>query len=121
MSTVITNITEFNDPDHWMGFMITISDPAKNITAKIENAHKCCEKWGVYTNRETIREFIGAEYSFIDIRGVRRKKYDEMVSVDIHIHTNRGKLTLHFYNEHNGYYSHDVYIQSEHGHRYITL
>jgi hypothetical protein len=37
-----------------------------------------------------------------------------MKIIEIIIDTNRGKMKIQFYNEHNGYYSHNVFIQTEH-------
>jgi len=122
MPIVITGITEVDVPDHWTGFTIRLSDPAKNITCKIENWQKCCEKWGADTDRETIHEFIGAEYLFTEIQDVQcEEEYSQMVFVEIHIHTNQGILTIRLHNEHNGYNTHQVFIETEHGHRYMTL
>jgi hypothetical protein len=121
-STTIENITLFNEPNEWWGYTFTMSDTSKNITCKIENFHKCCEKWGVYTD-SVLNDFIGSEYHSIDIEDVNsnREDYDEMVTMKIHINTNKGKITIQFYNEHNGYYTHDVFIQTIQGHKYISL
>lgn len=118
----ILDITLFNEPEFWYGYTFTMSDTSKNITCKIENFHKCCEKFGVHTN-SVLTDFIGSEYHSIDIQSVKsnREDYDEMVTMEICIHTNKGTITIKFYNEHNGYYTHDVYIESEHGHKYVTL
>lgn len=110
----IKSIETFDDPGHWMGYQIIMSDTTKNITCKIENEHICCEKWGIHT-KSTLNGFIGAEYYSIDISPIQEEKYDEMRSVIITIATNRGNIALYLYNEHNGYYSHGVFIESEHG------
>ena len=117
---IITNIETFNDPSYWMGYRIIMSDATKNITGKIENTRNCCEKWGIHT-KSNLNEFIGAEYYSIHICEQKRKKYEEMRMVDITVTTNRGNITLHLYNEHNGYYLHDVFIQSENGIQIIKL
>jgi hypothetical protein len=118
--TIITNIETFDDPGYWMGYKIIMSDTTKNITCKIENSRNCCEKWGIHT-KSNFNEFIGAEYYSIDIHKQNRKKYEEMRMVNITITTNRGIITLHLYNEHNGYYSHDVFIESQNGIQYIKV
>lgn len=120
MDTTIQRIESFDDPNYWLGHTFVMSDSTKNITCKIENSRNCCEKWGVYTESK-LDDFIGAEYYSIDIRKVKTDKYDEMKSIIITIDTNRGKITIHLYNEHNGYYEHDVFIQSERGIRTIRL
>ena len=113
-SPIIKNIEAFDDKLHWIGYKIIMSDSTKDITCKIENAHKCCEKWGVYT-KSNLDEFIGAEYRSIDVSKIKKEEYEEMRMVDITITTNRGSITLYLYNEHNGYYSHEVFIESEKG------
>jgi hypothetical protein len=112
-SNIIMNIETFDDPSRWMGYKIIMSDKKKNITCKIENSQYCCENWGIHTI-SNLNEFIGAEYYSIDV--VEKGKTDEnenMMILDVIITTNRGNITLCFYNEHNGYYPHDVFIQSE--------
>ncbi len=117
---IIINIETFDYPEYWMGYRIIMSDTRKNITCKIENARNCCEKWGIHT-KSNLNEFIGAEYYSINICKKNRKNYEEMCMVDIIVTTNRGTITLQLYNEHNGYYSHDVFIQSEKGIKNIKL
>jgi hypothetical protein len=41
--------------------------------------------------------------------------------IEMHILTNRGIITLQLYNEHNGYYQHDFFTQSEHGTKIESL
>jgi hypothetical protein len=111
---IIINIEPLDDPLHWIGYKIVMSDSTKDITCKIENSHKCCEKWGVYT-KSNLNEFIDAEYLSIDVSKIKKKKNEDMRMVDITITTNRGNISLQLYNEHNGYYSHEVFIESEKG------
>ena len=118
--TMIKNIESFDDPEHWMGYRIIMSDNTKNITCKIQNAQNCCEKWGIHT-KSNLNEFIGSEYYSIDINEKTRNKYEDMRMVNITVSTNRGNITLHLYNEHNGYYFHDVFIQSEKGIQNIKI
>lgn len=108
-------IETFDNPHYWMGYKFTISDSTKNITCKIENSKKCCEKYGMHT-KSNLNDFIGAEYHSVDISEERNLgPCEEMSMVNIIIHTNRGDITINFYNEHNGYYSHDVFIQTYNG------
>jgi len=46
--TTIKKITKIDEPECWLGYIFTMSDESKNITCKIENYHRCCEKWGVH-------------------------------------------------------------------------
>jgi hypothetical protein len=99
-----------------------MSDPSKNITCKIQNGQKCYEKFGIHTEND-LNNFIGAEYNSVHIGEVisNREDYDYMVSIEITIDTNKGKMKIQFYNEHNGYYSHDVFIQTEHESKHVSL
>lgn len=118
--TIIKSIETFDDPNNWMGYEIKMSDSKKNITCKIENYSKCCEVWGVSTKSD-VNKFIGAEYNSIDVSEIKSNDCDEMIIIDITITTNKGNIILQFYNEHNGFYSHDLYIQSETGINIIRL
>jgi len=118
--TTILNIETFDEPEHWLGHRIIMSDATKNITCKIDNRHICCEKWGVYTNA-TLSDFVGAEYCSIDISDIQSEKYELMKKIDITITTNRGTITIQLYNEHNSYYPHDVFIESEKGIKLMNL
>ena len=41
--------------------------------------------------------------------------------LNIKISTSKGDIIIDFYNEHNGYYPHDVFIQTEDYMKYIPL
>jgi hypothetical protein len=111
MPSFIKSIETFDNPDYWVGHKFIMSDSSMDITCKMENSHKCCEKWGVYTE-SNLNEFIGAEYYSLDVVEKNTDKYDYMYMVTLTINTSKGKIIIYFYNEHNGYYSHDVFIQS---------
>jgi hypothetical protein len=117
--TIIQSIETFEDPGRWMGYKIIMSDSDKNITFKIENLGNCCEKWGMYT-KNNLTEFIGAQYYSVSI-GKPIIADDMMSIIKIKINTDKGRITLQLYNQHNGYYPHDVFIQSEKGISNIRL
>jgi len=120
--TKIQKITTLNNNGHWLGYKIKMNNSSKNIICKIENNQQCCERFGVYTMNE-LNNFIGAEYHSVDIGNVvfNDGDYDNMAIIEIFINTNRGKICIQFYNEHNGYYSHDVFIQTEDGIKNVYL
>lgn len=115
MSSIIQEIITLDDPYHWLGFTFVMNDSTKNITCKIENFSKCCETFGIntkiYSNSSKFDDFIGAEYKYIDISDITYDEDDYMTTVTIIIYTNKGTIVLCFYNQHNGYYFHDVFIQ----------
>jgi len=113
--SVIENIETFENGYKWLGYKITMSNPDTNIIAKISNSLNCCESWGIYTKAK-FEDFIGATYQDVNISDV---EYDgdmgsicEMRSIYLTIITDRGDIVLQFYNEHNGYYQHDVSVES---------
>jgi hypothetical protein len=119
----IEKITILNNLNQWLGYKIKITDSSKNIICKIENEQHCCERFGVYTKNE-LNDFIGAEYYSVNIGKIvfSNSDYnDYMKTIKISINTNKGKINIQFYNEHNGYYCHDVFIQTENGIKNISL
>lgn len=118
--STIKSVEYFDDPEYWMGYKIIMNNNFYNITCKIENSHKCYEKWGVYT-KFNLNDFIGAEYYGMDVKEEIRDKYDEMRILSVKINTNKGTIIINLYNEHNGYYHHDVYIQCETGIKNLSI
>jgi len=122
-STIIERINTFNADGRWLGYAFKMNDKSKNITCKIDNSENCCERFGCYTN-SNISDFIGAEYFSVDVGELvvqEEPGSDLMATIELCIHTDRGKINIYFYNEHNGYYRHDVYIESEHGKKHVSL
>lgn len=79
------------------------------IKIRIDNHSWCCESWGISKN-DTEQSFIGATITEITYEYVENT-YDEMYKLELYIETDRGLLTLTAWNEHNGYYSHDAFVQ----------
>ena len=96
------------------GYVITTEKSTYNLG--IDNDGQCCEKWGYLASNDNLDEFIGAE-----IIGVKLTD-NELFTVDtlpkmyegdmtfFTVETNKGGFQIVAYNEHNGYYSHDVLI-----------
>jgi hypothetical protein len=107
------------------------------ISLLISNGQTCCESWG-YLMSEELNEgddFIGANITSIaqvkesDITNnndtsresgnesdIGKEEYDDDCgerTVFINIHTDRGTLQFKAYNSHNGYYGHQVQVQSK--------
>lgn len=115
-SPIIESITKF-DGEYGMGYRFIMNDISQNITCKMQNDRQCCERFGVYTDSK-MDDFIGS--SFISFE-IGKPLYDHengngdssMITIEAHIHTSKGKITIRFFNEHNGYYTHDVLIHSK--------
>ena len=115
MATIIQNIITVDNKREWNGYKFIMSDPTKNIICKISNIANCCEKFGIYT-KSNLSDFIGAEYQSVTVSTrPPSDKYDSTHIVEVAVQTDRGEILIQLYNEHNGYYPHDFFTQSEHG------
>jgi hypothetical protein len=112
MATIIQNIEIINNKYEWLGYVFTMSDSSKNITCKISNSQNCCEQYGIYT-KNNIDDYIGAEYYSIDVVKNIKHEMDYTMLVEVSINTSKGTILIKMYNEHNGFYPHDFFIQSE--------
>lgn len=91
----------------------------------IENRQQCCENWGYFSsNDEPFERFIGKK--LMDVRltdtALNTKTLDELglcfdsrlVECDIQfvdfVFSDGDVLQLAVYNEHNGYYGHDILV-----------
>ena len=120
-TTTIQHIYLINNEYEWQGYKIVMSDKSKNIVCKISNIANCCEKFGICTKND-LQSFVGAEYKSITTKTHEDPdNYDYMRIVDVAIQTNRGEILIQLYNEHNGYYPHDFFVQSEHGTKLESL
>ena len=123
MSVIIEKITTINIPDGRLGYDFIMTDETKNINLTISNSTYCCETYGVFTE-STMKSFIGATYLFTkinDITDCQDKQDENSKELNIDIHTDRGIISIKFYNHHNGYYSHDINIEYEHGTHFLHL
>ena len=120
MTTTIQRIDIIESKYEWSGYTFVMSDTSKNITCKISNSPNCCEQFGIYT-KQTLRDFIGAEYQSVNIHKDVSNEYLVFSRVDVSISTNRGTILIQLYNEHNGYYPHDFFTQTEHSTKIESL
>ena len=115
----IQHIEIFDDPHRWKGYKITMNDTTKNITCKISNEQDCCEVYGAHCTNTSLDDFIGAQYHSVhitkDVKDEVEDCGDISIRIDITILTDRGQITIQLYNEHNRYYPHDFFIETEHG------
>ena len=116
----IQHIEIMDDPNRWKGYKIVMNDTTKNITCKISNEQDCCEVYGAHISTDTsLNDFIGAQYHSVhitkDVKDEVEDCGDISIRIDITILTDRGTITIQLYNEHNRYYPHDFFIETEHG------
>mgnify|MGYP000876036974 FL=1 len=121
----IESIIEFhnrkvNKYDRWDGLSVTTNK--RRITLAISSVQSCCEHYGTILSEDDKSLYIGTELmsiNFIDACSydeceVLKKSRLESCDVDvldcafINLNTDKGKLQFAVYNNHNGYYGHDI-------------
>jgi hypothetical protein len=119
-TNIIQSITYHDDTAHWLGYTFIVG--TNRIVLKIDNVSQCDESFGVYTNVD-IEKFIGAEYKSIKVGNVTQMPNCEKGSneIEIVIYTSKGPIPIRFYNEHNGYYNHDLSIEYDGNTEYVSL
>lgn len=97
------------------GIIIELEDGTK-YKLGIEAGGQCCEQFGYVTSQDDYEDFIGAE--FLDCYLTTKELCTIEDLPDVYegnmmfftIKTNKGDLQFVAYNDHNGYYSHDVVL-----------
>jgi len=104
------------------GFIIKTN--LQEIKVGIENGQSCCEHWGYLTSEDfdNLDSFIGGELLSITatnstlISTTLDKLSTEGIDIDsavfITLETTKGTFQITAYNEHNGYYGHNVKVLS---------
>ena len=102
------------------GYKITTN--RQEIYILILGSQQCCETYGSFCSNDNPDDFIGAE--LVNICTTNTALETEVTSSEdlssikeedaifVNLETNKGVLQFTVYNEHNGYYGHDVLIQS---------
>ena len=128
MSITIKNIIKLGvDGIGWIGYKVVMSDASKNIICKMNNYQQCYEDFDVVINPRLVppSDFIGAEYYSVEVKDDDVNKYNDESyfnrAIIVIIRTNKGILTILLYNEHNGYYNHEIYIKTEKGEELTSL
>ena len=98
------------------GYRVTCSDDSK-YSVVVDNEQDCCESWGYLTSEDNLSEFIGAQLLDVTVTDeVLNTKVLEPNSLQaedcvfVTFQTDRGAFQLVAYNQHNGYYGHEVII-----------
>lgn len=98
------------------GYQITCSDGGK-FSVVIDNGQDCCENWGYLTSEDDLSEFIGARLlsvhttdKALNTKVLEKDKLKTKECVFVTFQTDKGNFQIVAYNQHNGYYGHDVII-----------
>lgn len=97
------------------GIVITLQDDTK-YKIGIEDGQSCCEISGYITSHDNYDDFINAEFydyyittqDLCTIESLKDEYYSDMMFFTIK--TSKGDLQFVAYNDHNGYYGHEVLV-----------
>lgn len=119
MKEIIESITEATwDDNNYDGLVVKTN--LQEIQIGIENSQHCCETFGALITNDDTEEFIGAEVLGVTLTDTALNVID-WLSGDfrdggiqfVNIETNKGTLQYAVYNEHNGYYGHEIQVKSK--------
>lgn len=119
MIEIILSINEevFGDKEEtYSGF--TIKTNLGEIKLGITNGNLCCENWGYLMSQDDLSCFIGAHLldyftTTEQLETVEIPELYEGAVIFVTFVTTAGEFQFAAYNEHNGYYGHEVFIQSD--------
>ena len=100
------------------GYKITTDK--QEILIGISNGQSCCESWGHFVSEDDYTQFIGA--NLLNVYETNKELNNKVIDLQkeemiedcmfFNIDTSKGTLQFAVYNDHNGYYSHDVMVRS---------
>lgn len=109
---VIVSITKESSTD-WLGYVIETNKNKYGF--HISNRHNCCESWGVNVEwplKQDEKSCVGAKV-MSKLKWGKDRKVDAagglyQTTSTAELQTSLGKVILCCWNEHNGYYPHEV-------------
>lgn len=106
------------DYREYSGYVITTDK--QQIKVGISNQQSCCENWGYVTSEDDLTEYVGCSLigitttdSMLENKPFTGLDTDSGNCMFITFKTDKGDFQFVAYNEHNGYYSHEVTLISE--------
>lgn len=122
---IIKNIKEVSDVyfdnewDTYDGYCIETD--SRQLYFVINNGQDCCENWGYLSSEDDFGSFIGSELKNVYVTDSElgiivsnmKEDLDAGSAMFINVETTRGLLQFAAYNEHNGYYGHEVKLVSK--------
>ena len=96
----------------WFGFIIETEN--KFIYLLIDANSDCCEDFGYFTTHDNLEDFIGSNLIKFEVSNPRigSQMIFEYINVldceFINFFTDKGDFQLTVYNNHNGYYGHNI-------------
>lgn len=110
----IQAIDNYECTNRYGGYQIELNDNTKIILGMDDSQH-CCENYGYFFSNDNLEFFIGAEV--LDVLVVDEQlitipiKEYQGDAIFVNVETDRGTLQFTAYNEHNGYYGHEVVVE----------
>jgi hypothetical protein len=114
----IVNLCEIRDDTGWDGIRIELDDESL-LEFKIDNDQRCCETFGYYVNdkfylSKYIESTINKINVEIDPSHEDNDNYGDdsnPINLTITIYTDNEYFKIILYNQHNGFYKHQVSVQ----------
>jgi len=97
------------------GYIISLDDWTC-FSIGISNFQQCCESWGYASSNDDLQSFIGSELFSVDVVDDKLHTSPDIEMYEggvtyVNLNTSTGVLQFTLYNEHNGYYSHEVVVK----------
>lgn len=120
----IIEIKEINNYDYnWGGYDgYKIKTEQDEYLFLINNDQNCCEDWGYLSTPDELSDYIGADLLSVkrvtvndcaekqNLKDMMKQEYDPANTMFVNVETSNGLLQFMAYNQHNGYYGHDVML-----------
>lgn len=97
----------------------SIQTCAGYIDIGIQKGQQCCESYGYLTSLDNFNDFIGAQVLSVrvvdkafNLTDLQSKDICADYCIFVNIETTKGLFQITVYNEHNGYYGHNVYVSN---------
>lgn len=92
-----------------------------------KNGQNCCENWGYLSSEDDFGSFIGSELKNVYVTDTElgiiasnmKEDLDAGSAMFINVETTNGLLQFVAYNEHNGYYGHEVKLVSKYNDKIV--
>jgi hypothetical protein len=111
------------NPDCWGGYDgYKIKTEQDEYLFLIDNGQNCCENWGYLSTPDELSGYIGADLLSVkrvtvndcakneNLKDMMEYEYHPADTMFVNVETSNGLLQFAAYNQHNGYYGHDVIL-----------
>jgi len=120
MKILEINSEHYVKKGNWSGYEGFLIKTDKDVySVMIDNDQNCCENWGYLSSEDDIDRYIGADLISVEIvdKALNTKVIDELELYEdytnmifVNFNTSEGLFQVVAYNEHDGYYAHEVFV-----------